>query len=399
TEVTYCYEVTNTGSVTFTLHDLEDSELGTLLENFPYTLTPGASAFITDSTTLIEDTTNTATWTAYSSEPYLMLDSDDPGGPEYNFIDIRPTGTPLALSDDGTADLTMPFDFTFYGVTSNQLVVSNNGALVFDAAGVFVGFTNQPLPIADYPLGIFAFWDDLYPPSDGANTVWYETQGSEPNRTFIVQWENVHIVVQNGNTASFQVILYEGSGDVLFQYEDVVFGDPAYDFGASATVGINEDGTSAIQYSYNTPALQDAFAIAFYPQTVLSASDSDSASVNVLAPDIAVDPAALSSTQDPDTVVTQTLTISNTGDADLNWNIIEAPDGVVAQPSVPREPVVVEPMGDPSLSSAGRAPLPPKPLPAAPSGPTAPSLGGGAPVLGFEFVSAQAGFVSFSTDD
>ncbi len=47
--VTYCYEVTNVGPVTLTLHDLLDSEEGELLSNFPYVLVPGASAFITES--------------------------------------------------------------------------------------------------------------------------------------------------------------------------------------------------------------------------------------------------------------------------------------------------------------------------------------------------------------
>ncbi|MGH2543977.1 MAG: hypothetical protein ACRDIB_14340, partial [Ardenticatenaceae bacterium] len=42
-----------------------------------------------------------------------------------------------------------------------------------------------------------------------------------------------------------------------------------------------------------------------------------------LAPDIEVSPPALTSTQGMDTVVTQTLTISNSGDADLNWTIVE----------------------------------------------------------------------------
>jgi hypothetical protein len=43
--------------------------------------------------------------------------------------------------------------------------------------------------------------------------------------------------------------------------------------------------------------------------------------------DITVDPAALSSTQEPDMVVTDTLTISNAGLGDLNWTIIESEAG------------------------------------------------------------------------
>jgi hypothetical protein len=65
TDVTYCYEVTNTGSATLTMHDLEDSELGTLLSDFAYELGPGASVHVTETTTIQATTVNTATWTAY----------------------------------------------------------------------------------------------------------------------------------------------------------------------------------------------------------------------------------------------------------------------------------------------------------------------------------------------
>lgn len=64
TTVYYCYEVTNTGDITLTRHDLVDSELGTILTDFPFTLVPGASAFITQSATITQTTINTATWTA-----------------------------------------------------------------------------------------------------------------------------------------------------------------------------------------------------------------------------------------------------------------------------------------------------------------------------------------------
>ncbi len=43
TEVYYCYQVQNTGDVTLNFHDLVDSELGTLLDNFPYVLAPARS--------------------------------------------------------------------------------------------------------------------------------------------------------------------------------------------------------------------------------------------------------------------------------------------------------------------------------------------------------------------
>jgi choice-of-anchor B domain-containing protein len=45
--------------------------------------------------------------------------------------------------------------------------------------------------------------------------------------------------------------------------------------------------------------------------------------LHLCAPEIAVAPTSLNSAQEPDTVVTHTLTISNVGTGQLNWNIIE----------------------------------------------------------------------------
>lgn len=69
TAVTYCYEVTNTGEVTLSRHDLVDSQLGTILDSLPFDLMPGSSAFVTQTAVIVETTTNLATWTAYNPGP------------------------------------------------------------------------------------------------------------------------------------------------------------------------------------------------------------------------------------------------------------------------------------------------------------------------------------------
>ncbi|MCB0201790.1 MAG: pre-peptidase C-terminal domain-containing protein, partial [Anaerolineae bacterium] len=65
-DVTYCYEVTNTGDVSFNTHDLDDSELGNIFTGLSYLLTPGASVFVTETTYIGVTTVNTGTWTAYN---------------------------------------------------------------------------------------------------------------------------------------------------------------------------------------------------------------------------------------------------------------------------------------------------------------------------------------------
>jgi cysteine-rich repeat protein len=69
TTVYYCYEATNSGTVTMTNHSLVDSELGPLVVDLPYPLGPGevvnnVDLGLTISTTITATTVNTATWTA-----------------------------------------------------------------------------------------------------------------------------------------------------------------------------------------------------------------------------------------------------------------------------------------------------------------------------------------------
>lgn len=68
-DVTYCYTVTNDGTLALNLHDLVDDQLGTILNGFGYSLAPGASAFLTQTVTISATTVNTAVWTAYNAGP------------------------------------------------------------------------------------------------------------------------------------------------------------------------------------------------------------------------------------------------------------------------------------------------------------------------------------------
>ncbi len=72
TTVYYCYEVTNTGDVTFTTHDLSDNQLGTIFTGLNYALAPGATvntvqAGLSISAVINTTTTNTGTWTAHDA--------------------------------------------------------------------------------------------------------------------------------------------------------------------------------------------------------------------------------------------------------------------------------------------------------------------------------------------
>ena len=334
TEVYYCYQAENTGNVTFNFHDLVDSELGVVLDDLPYTLAPGAlSPQVIVPETPMFSVTNVATWTAVSSLSGYTVTVDAP----YSYIPITTTGTALALSDDGEANITLPFPFTFYGVTSTDVRVGNNGGILFNATTGDVGVTNAALPVATPPLSMLPFWDDI--DSDTGDVYW-EVQGTAPNRMAIIEWYN-RPHYSNTGAATFEVILYEGTNEIKFQYADVDFGSASYDFGASATVGINQNATTALQVSFNQAVIQNGQAILFSLEDVFSASATDSATVTVLRPNIDVNPLSLGSTQAPDTVTNLPLTVANTGEGDLVWTIAEEP--------VAKAPVILQ-GGDASVA-------------------------------------------------
>jgi subtilisin family serine protease len=196
---------------------------------------------------------------------YTFLDSNEAGGPVYDWLDITATGTALNLDDDGEATVTLPFTFNFYGVSATDLRVGNNGAVLFGATTGHVAPTNLTLGDAAANNHIAPFWDDI--DSDSGN-VYYQTLGTAPTRKFVIEWHNRPHYNNVGN-ATFEVILYETSNNIAFQYQDVVFGNANYDYGASATVGIQGISPDYLQYSYNQPVLTDGLAILFnYPSEV-----------------------------------------------------------------------------------------------------------------------------------
>ncbi len=64
TDVTYCYEVRNTGNTTFSLHDLFDDQLGLLQDDLLQELAPGQTLQVTTTANILTTTVNSATWTA-----------------------------------------------------------------------------------------------------------------------------------------------------------------------------------------------------------------------------------------------------------------------------------------------------------------------------------------------
>ena len=170
------------------------------------------------------------------------------------------TGTALPLGDDSSTPLTSPFPIPFAGATAGMetLHVSSNGTINFSSP--FVGFSNQPLPTGTIDALIAPLWDDLNPSAGGA--VSYDVLGEAPRRELVVEWRDVpHF--PNVGAATFQVVFFEGSPNVLFNYCDVTFGQSAVDRGADATIGIQVTGQVAQMHSFNQASVTDGSALLF----------------------------------------------------------------------------------------------------------------------------------------
>jgi len=180
---------------------------------------------------------------------YSWIDSDEPGGPVFNWVDITGTGTAVTLGDDASVLVPLLFSFFFYGNNQNQVRISSNGYLTFGTSGST--FTNTNIPNSATPNDIICpFWDDLNPAASPGGTIHYLSTATQ----FIVQYTNIRrFATTQPNT--FQVIL-NSDGSMLFQYLDM------QGILTSATVGIeNATGTVGSQVVFNAAYIHNNLAV------------------------------------------------------------------------------------------------------------------------------------------
>ncbi|MEM7758357.1 MAG: carbohydrate-binding protein, partial [Cyanobacteria bacterium P01_A01_bin.40] len=206
---------------------------------------------------------------------YAWHDSKQPDGVIYDWVDISGVGTELDLGDDELVNVTLPFNFDFYGEAHDTVNISANGYLTFDDDVTDYDYQNNAITNS-YNLSnlIAPFWDDLNPGYSG--TV-YHHYDAEQNR-FIVQYQDVARYEVEG-ALTFQTIL-NADGSIVYQYNDM---DAAVD---SATVGLeNADGNAGLQIVHNnnndlSPYIENELAIAFTPITSSDAINSQKVSID-----------------------------------------------------------------------------------------------------------------------
>ncbi|GAB2607012.1 hypothetical protein GCM10027067_18140 [Pseudactinotalea suaedae] len=163
--------------------------------------------------------------------------------------------------DESTATIDLPFAFSLYGESYEQVHVSSNGHLNFLAP--VTAFSNVALPAAGAPnAAVYPFWDDLQ--LDAEASVLTASTEVEGDAAFVVEYRNVKPYgAAATQRLSFSATLVE-DGRVIFGYGDLTPADDPRAAGASATIGIeNADGTVAHQYSFDSESISTGLSITY----------------------------------------------------------------------------------------------------------------------------------------
>ncbi len=264
---------------------------------------------------------------------YSFIDSNEPGGPVFDWVELSGSGNQLLLQTEGYAGpLPLGFDFTFYDQVSSDFFVDSSGvvSLTYEE---FRRWEDCPLPDPDPPNRIIALMWDVLDPEIHGDPVWHDSfaagscpYGDYTGACLVVEYENYHDYY-DVIAGTFELILLDDNSFVM-QFLDA--GDKE---GLSSTTGIESaGGVAGLTYACHTSgSLTDSLAIRFerspLPPVALSAEDP--------APNIC-----------PRTAAIHDLTlINNTGSATsfdilysgFDWNVSgEATIGPLAQGGVAR---------------------------------------------------------------
>jgi len=185
---------------------------------------------------------------------YSWIDSDMPGGPIFDWIDITTSGKKVrTLKDDNFAGpFSIGFSFPFYGNLYDKFYISSNGLIGFGSTVGLAERKNEAIPENRRPANFLAwFWDDLTPRDA---SVYYKTIGHELIVSFIDYGQ-----YGNTGTVTAQVIIHK-NGSILFQYDH--FRDGIHT--NKATIGLeNKQGDDGIQVAHNESYVHDLLAIRF----------------------------------------------------------------------------------------------------------------------------------------
>lgn len=194
-----------------------------------------------------------------------VTDGGNPGG-LYTGGDANTAGTtviPASVTGNGwSAATTIGFPFNFYGTPVTDFIVSGNGVVSFTTTATAVPSSanaNLPATAENIPdLSILGFWDAFT--GDGTtgsnDAIYVTTEGTAPNRQL---WINYHSYEYGDNGSGGNVSSYTYWSIVLEETTNKIYiVDKNYHSGGAsltATVGVQENATSAVQHGTNMTSM------------------------------------------------------------------------------------------------------------------------------------------------
>lgn len=339
TAVNFCYRLTNNTSVTLEYQTVQSNTYGRLLNYQPISLAPGQTYQFNDIRIMTADLIDLAVWNGddvLANYDFVM----NPGTVAWD--DISATGA--IFTNDITT--TIPFGFNFFAEPQNAIDVVDGGLAFGRANASFPNVnTDLPSPSTSMPLTVLPYWDNwtsLY------GTLFWQVKGTAPDRRLIVQWQDRKFSSSNPNGMRYQAVLFEGTGQIAFVYNQVDNGETnpgsstyQNSFGKSASIGLNFDATRASRVSYfpeapnqsPTPVINNGDSIVFSPTPLTRFSDTEVIAVTVVSPQVVVDESPISVTVGATSNATRDFVIGNSGTANLLWEVDPALAGGMHLPS------------------------------------------------------------------
>ncbi len=198
---------------------------------------------------------------------YALGDGGDSCSAEYNWIDAS-DGTSHSLDDDDNKKVALPFTFTFYGNSYNDVYIGSNGFISF---GVGYDRLHGIIPFEGPPNNaVYALAMDLNP-ENNQGAIYTKDLG---DGRFVIEYDQVQHW-PNGDPETFEIVLNNNSSSVVVQYKSL--SNPH-----TALVGIeNADGSSG--FTYSTP-VTNTLTLKYTPF-----SGQPLACAPAVAPDVAIE--------------------------------------------------------------------------------------------------------------
>ena len=193
---------------------------------------------------------------------YVWVDSKSPSPTvRYSWIDIISQGVRLTLRDDDcTFEVSLGFQFRYYGTIVNYLYICSDGFVTFAVPDSFKA--DPPIPSPSPPNNrAVALGMDLNPAASGSGGIYVLSQASQTPKRFTITWDGVYKIFTT-TRETFQIVLEQNEttkdGRILFQYRSL-------NAVSSPLVGIeNAGGTSGLTYP---KPLENNLAVQFLPPT------------------------------------------------------------------------------------------------------------------------------------